>query len=159
MTKQNRAKKQNSKRERIGRTPLDPTRPLGNRNPPVETQFQLGNRASVGHGRPRKAEQVREMLIDIFGEEVINPKTGKFVGTRLQIAARLAMTRSLVNMLEFVYGKLPQQIDVNDITNKSDSELLAELQSLMDTARARAGQGDRNGTLAAGTDSTPHKST
>jgi len=149
MTKRRAARaKPKQKREKIGITPHDPARPIGKGNPPVETQFGPGNSASVGKGRPRKLKEFQELILDTFAEELA--ADGRIIGTRAQAMIRLGLNKNPLPFLEYAFGKVPQHLTVEDVTDKPDSELVAELQSILDTAAATAGASDSGGTPAAG---------
>lgn len=75
-------RKSSAKREKIGKTPLDPSRPIGYANPPVETQFPPGNKAAKAATGPRTHRQLRE-LIQEMGDE---PTAGEL--TRLKLLLR-----------------------------------------------------------------------
>lgn len=51
-----------------------------------------------------------------------------------------------------ILGQFVERIEVKDVTQKSDSELVAEFAELVDAARARSGAGDSGGTQAADPD-------
>lgn len=115
------------KRETNGRrslTPLDPSRPIGDRNPPVETQFQLGNKAAVGHIRPQKIEELRKLIIETMAEDITDER-GRFVMTRAQAMIRTMLVKSptdRIALLEYAFGKVPQQISI-DIVQQIAAEL------------------------------------
>ena len=136
-------------REKIGKTPLDPTRPIGKGNPPIETQFKPGM-VSNPKGRPRKLVELQELIYETMAEELRNPDGG-LLGTRAQAMVRIGLSKNPVPFLEYAFGKVPQQIDINDITSKPDSELVAELRDILDAAAARASEDTRGGTPAART--------
>ena len=50
--------------------------------------------------------------------------------------------RCIETRLKIVGGFAPSKVEVNDLREKSDSELVNEFSSLVDAARARAGTGD-----------------
>jgi len=135
-------------REKIGKTPHDPARPIGKSNPPIETQFQPGKTGNP-HGRPRKLEELQELIYEILEENLIAPN-GKIVGTRAQMMVRVGLNKNPVPFLEYAFGKVPQHLTVEDVTLKPDSELVAELQSILDSAAAATRAGDSGGTPAAG---------
>ena len=135
-------------REKTGRTPLDPTRPLGNRNPPIETQFQPGQTGNP-RGRPRKLKDFQDLILDIMAEELI--ADGRRLGTRAMAMIRLGLNKNPLPFLEYVFGKVPTHLTVEDVTNKPDSELVAELQSILDSAAATTRTDDSGGTPAPGT--------
>lgn len=138
-------------REKIGKTPHNSTRPIGKNNPPVETQFKHGNTASVGHGRPRKLQDLQELIYETLAED-----GGALEGerkTRAQHLIRMMLVKSpsdRIALLEYAFGKVPQHLTVEDVTNKPDSELVAELQSILDSAATATRAGDSGGTAAAG---------
>jgi len=118
-------------REKTGRTPLDPTRPLGDRNPPIETQFKPGQTGNP-HGRPRRLKEFQDLILDIMAEELV--ADGRRFGTRAMAMIRLGLNKNPLPFLEYVFGKVPQHLMVEDVTTKPDSELVAELQSILDSA-------------------------
>ena len=138
--------KQNN-REKTGRTPLDPTRPLGDRNPPIETQFQPGKTGNP-RGRPRKLKEFQDLILDIMAEELI--ADGRRLGTRAMAMIRLGLNKNPLPFLEYVFGKVPTHLTVEDVTGKPDSELVAELQSILDSAATATRADDSGGTPAAG---------
>lgn len=58
--------------------------------------------------------------------------------------------KNIEHLLAYGWGKVHQQIDVNDVSDKPDSELVLELQHLLDAARARAGASVDGGDTPAG---------
>lgn len=126
---------------------------VGPGRPPVEHQFKPGNRAAVGHGRPRKLAELKELILETLAEEVSGVVDGQRISlTRAQHMIRTMLIKSptdRIALLEYGFGKVPQQIDLNDITGQSDSELIDEFTKLLDAARARTSADDSGGTPAA----------
>src|SRR3972149_1685270 len=94
------------KRETKGKTPLDPTRPIGKNNPPIETQIQKGQILNP-HGRPRKLHDLQELIKDTLAEEVRIPEG---VLTRAQAMIRTMLIKSptdRIALLEYAFGKVP----------------------------------------------------
>ena len=148
MTKRQPARaKADRKREKIGKTPHDPTRPIGKNNPPIETQIKPGQVLNP-NGRPRKLKDFQDLILDIMAEELI--ADGRRLGTRAMAMIRLGLNKNPLPFLEYVFGKVPAHLTVEDVTGKPDSELVAELQSILDSAAATAGTGDSGGAAAAG---------
>lgn len=105
------------KRERIGKTPYDPNRPIGKSNPPIETQFTAGNRASVGKGRPRKLAEFQELIRDTLAEEVIDQQGRSLKLTRAQAAIRVMFGKGgagAIALFEYAFGKVPATVNVID---------------------------------------------
>ena len=103
-------------------------------------------------GRPTKHEDLEEVIQEFFNEKVTLPD-GQAVPRLYVMLRAMASSRAAydhVALLEHGFGKVPQQIDVNDVTSKPDSELVAELQSILDTAAATTRADDSGGTPAAG---------
>jgi hypothetical protein len=74
--------------------------------PPVEYRFKPGNRAGVGHGRPRKLKDLQELIIETLAEE-----TGNM--TRAQLMVRTMLIKSPSDrktLLEYVFGKVPDVV-------------------------------------------------
>jgi len=124
--------------------------PLNGVEPPPEHRFRPGNTAAVGHGRPRKLADFQELIKDTLAEELHLPEG---ILTRAQAMIRTMLIKSpsdRIALLEYAFGKVPQHLMVEDVTDKPDNELVAELQSILDTAATSAGAGDSGGTPSAG---------
>lgn len=95
-----------TKREKNGRTPHDPTRPIGNKNPPVETQIKPGEVRNP-HGRPRNLSELRKLVQEMGNEEITQAGM-----TRLQLLLRTMYSSKSAsdkqNVLEYGFGKVPQ---------------------------------------------------
>lgn|SRR5574341_90433 len=96
-------------------TPLDPSRPIGKGNPPVETQFADGNKAAVGrNSRPRKLADLQELIKDTLAEEM--SITDRDTGRTVRMTRAVAMIRTMliksptdrIALLEYAFGKVPQ---------------------------------------------------
>lgn len=123
-------------RERKGKTPLDPTRPIGKGNPPVETQIQQGEVRNP-HGRPRKMADLQELIKDILAEEMTSQDAS---GRTIKMTRAIAMIRTMlikspsdrIALLEYAFGKVPQQVTI-DFTQ----QIAAELHITIEEAEAR----------------------
>lgn len=143
------APKPAAKGEKIGKTPTDPTRPIGKGNPPRETQFKPGGPG--GPGRSKKIELLQDEILDAFNEAAPGFKS------RLHFMIRSMMTKPAgqIKLLEYVYGPVTQRLAVEDVTQKDDSELVAELAEFVDAARARARAGVGGGIETAASNRPP----
>src|SRR3990167_8726401 len=101
-----------------------------------------GNTGARGHGRPRKLEDLQELIKETLEEEVpLRDEQGRVTDrlTRAQAMIRTMLVKSpsdRLALLEYAFGKVPQHLMVEDVTHKPDSELVAELQSIIDAAAA-----------------------
>lgn len=151
MTKRRPARAKTAKKRQPGASPISGF------VPPPEHRFQPGNTAARGHGRPRKLEDLQELIKETLEEEVpLRDENGRITDrlTRAQAMIRTMLVKSptdRVALLEYAFGKVPQHLTVEDVTHKPDSELVAELQSILDAAATPARAGDSGGTPAAGT--------
>ena len=123
--------------------------PLNGVVPPVDKRFTDGNKAAVGHGRPRKLQDLKELIIETLAEDLTDPQTRRWLATRAQAMVRVGINKNPVPFLEYAFGKVPQHLTVEDVTDKPDSELIAEFSELVDAGRARAGADAGGGTPAA----------
>jgi len=102
--------KPDPKREKIGKTPLDPTRPIGKGNPPRETQIKPGEVRNP-HGRPRKLADLQALILSTLAEETHDAQ-GRATGlTRAQMLIRTMLIKSpsdRIALLEYAFGKMPQ---------------------------------------------------
>ena len=95
-------KAKSDSREKTGKTPLDPSRPIGKNNPPIETQFQRGAPSPNPHGRPRKLRDLQELIKDVMAEN-ITPDV-----TRITAAIKIGLNKHPTVWLEYAFGKVPQ---------------------------------------------------
>lgn len=106
-------------RERKGKTPLDPSRPIGKGNPPIETQIKAGQVLNP-HGRPRKMADLQELIRDTLAEEMsaTDPATGRAIKmTRAQAMIRTMLIKSptdRIALLEYAFGKVPDKHEIID---------------------------------------------
>jgi hypothetical protein len=100
MTKPN--KKTANKRQLKTRVITPGASPRSNFVPPPEHRFQSGNKAAVGHGRPRKLRELQELIKDVMAEDIA-PDT-----TRIKAAIRLGLRSKNPSVwLEYAFGKMP----------------------------------------------------
>src|SRR3972149_7576927 len=92
--------KVSNEREKKGKTPFDPTRPIGKGNPPIETQIQPGQVLNP-HGGPRKRKDIQELIKEIMDEDLL-PKVN-----RIKAAIRLGLNRNPIAFIEYAFGKAP----------------------------------------------------
>jgi hypothetical protein len=81
--------------------------------PPPEHRFKPGNKAAVGHGRPRKMQDLKELILDTLAEEMtVTDADGKRTRlTRAQAMIRAMLIRSptdRIALLEYAFGKVTQ---------------------------------------------------
>ena len=103
-------------------------------------------------GRPTKHEDLEEVIQEFFNEKVTLPD-GQAVPRLYVMLRAMASSKAAydhVALLEHGFGKVPQAVTVEDVTNRPDSELIAEFTDLVHAARARTRAGDSGGTAAAG---------
>ena len=99
---------------------------VGRGHPPIEHRFAAGNQAAVGHGRPRKLAELKELILETLAEEVSAtlPDGRSIRMTRAQQMIKTMLIKSpsdRLALLEYAFGKVPQQIDINKL---SDDDLL-----------------------------------
>lgn len=85
--------------------------------PPVEHQFKPGNKAAVGHGRPRTISELRERIQELSEENVQGYKdlTRLDLLLRGMFASRNATDRN--TLLKYGWGNVP-----DEMTLKGDAE-------------------------------------
>lgn len=117
MTKRKAQNRQNN-RVKIGKTPHDPSRPIGKGNPPVETQFQPGNTASVGVNKHPKTITELRALVQAIGEELTSDKTLTRLELLLrgQYAARNSSDKQTI--LAYGWGRVPQPVTFSEMSDE-----------------------------------------
>jgi len=139
------------KREKKGKTPLDPTRPIGKNNPPIETQIQKGQILNP-HGRPRKLHDLQELIKDMMAESITPDMT------RIMAAIKLGLSKNPTVWLEYAFGKLPTPthamddnewrdwLKENGYTNEDIDSIADEFLSFVRDRRvsARSGEADKS---------------
>src|SRR3990172_4577436 len=162
MARKNRKPKP-ARRVKIGKTPLDPRRPIGKGNPPVETQFQPGNQAAVGHTQPRKLADLQALIISTLAEETHDAEGRRTGLTRAQMLIRTMLIKSpsdRIALLEYAFGKMPQafqhsgpdggQIQFAQLSERELDDLLAGLFAQVAARSEGAGGATPGGEGAAG---------
>jgi len=81
------------------------TSPINGTAPPAEYRFAPGNRAAVGHGRPRKLKELQDLIKDVMAQE-LNVSGERL--TRIEAAIRLGLSKNPTVWLEYAFGKMPQ---------------------------------------------------
>ena len=81
----------------------------GNNVPPAEHHFKPGNKAAVGHGRPRTIGELREHIQQMGDQPSGHPNL-----TRLDVLLRAMFgsknSADRANMLKYGWGNVPQPI-------------------------------------------------
>lgn len=95
--------------------------PLNNVVPPPEHRFQPGNRAAVGHGRPRKLKDLQDLILDVMAEDtgaVTQDGEGRAaMMTRARLMIRTMLNKSpsdRIALLEYAFGKMPNVHEIKD---------------------------------------------
>ena len=101
------AKRSTINREKIGRTPLDPTRPIGDRNPPIETQFKPGAPSPNPKGRPRTLGQLKDLIQELANEITPSGMTRLELMVRSMMLSKNATDKE--HVLAYGWGRVPQQ--------------------------------------------------
>lgn len=116
MTKK-RTRAARSKEKKTPTKRLEPgASPISGVAPPVEHQFKEGNQAAVGHGRPRKMQDLKELILETLAENggILDgePKT------RAQLMIRTMLIKSpsdRIALLEYAFGAVPKPThDMNE---------------------------------------------
>jgi len=81
--------------------------------PPVEHRFKLGNKAAVGHGRPRTIGELREYIQQLGEQPSGLPELTRLdLLLRQMYASKNAGDRA--NVLKYGWGNVPQPIGGSD---------------------------------------------
>jgi hypothetical protein len=121
--------------------------------PEMEARKWKPGQSGNPKGRPKTHDELRELIQAISSEPVLDKSKYKRLETMLRSMFASKSAVDHIAVLEHGWGKVPQQVDLHaEITQRSDSDLIAEFQSLMDAARARAGADDSGGAEAADSD-------
>ena len=102
--------------------------------PPPEHRFAAGNQAAVGHGRPRKLAELKELILETLAEDqsIATLDGRRETRTRAQWMIRTMLVKSpsdRLALLEYAFGKVPMQITIVD-------ELLAWLRENAEALRS-----------------------
>jgi len=103
VTKRN-AKAVETGAKRDGKTKVGPG------HPPLEHRFREGNQAAVGHGRPRKLAELKELILETLAQDAGLVEGQRL--TRAQAMIRLMISKSpsdRLAILEYAFGKVPTQ--------------------------------------------------
>src|SRR3990167_4568293 len=79
--------------------------------PPIESRFGPGNQAAVGHGRPRKLQDLKELILETLAEDLTDANGRRLTLTRAQAMIRTMLIKSptdRIALLEYAFGKVPQ---------------------------------------------------
>lgn len=80
-------------------------------NLPPGAKFKKGNKAAVGHGRPRKIPSLDLLLADVLGEEQQGVTAGEIILKALRKKAFAGDVRAAELLLDRAYGKAKQQLE------------------------------------------------
>lgn len=94
-------------------TPKDAS-PRNGQVPPVETRWKPGQPSPNPNGRPRKIQELKDLILDTLAEDIAttDPTTGhRLTLTRAQAMIRTMLIKSpsdRMALLEYAFGKVPQ---------------------------------------------------
>lgn len=115
--------------------------------PPIEHRFKPGNRAAVGHGRPRTMQDLKELILETLAEE-----TGDMTRARLLVRTMLVKSPSdRTTLLEYAFGKVRYEVSVDarveTVEGYDYGSAIAALapRPVGDSRPSRARQGDSDG--------------
>lgn len=92
---------------------------MARNDPPKEYQFKKGQSGNP-KGRPKKAPGLDQILADVLSEVKGGKNTAEKIISRLALQAVKGNIRAAEVLLERAYGKVKQQIEVDEVTTIID---------------------------------------